>query len=345
MGQPKFSQVGQTAASFVLIQVRSRCLDEYRFHLNRQDNSDGLLWSWRTIPAFWIFIESISPSLLPTSQSHLLIPQPNPTPSPPTNPTHNHGLHPPLQTQRHRSLQTHCTLSPFPNQHPPANSPSQVHRHPPPDPPQRPRLRPLPRPLPLDPPLHHPLSRNLPRPRRRTSCTPSPPPSPPPPKTNPPQGNGLAVGYCIGTPNVYTLHTNYTSYTTNILTPSIPAPKNTSLLEPFQLPDGTVNAAHLIQKAWNPTWLITEDADALGGKYKGMMHVDILEGWQGKGFGRGLVEGFLGLVKGSGEDFGKGVYLGVSPENLKVVGFYERLGWRVWEREDGAEGVTMVFDL
>lgn len=76
-----------------------------------------------------------------------------------------------------------------------------------------------------------------------------------------------------------------------------------------------------------------------------MMHVDILEGWQGKGFGRGLVEGFLGLVKGSGEDFGKGAYLGVSPENLKVVGFYERLGWRVWEREDGAEGVTMVFDL
>lgn len=114
MGQPKFSQVGQTAASFVLIQVRSRCLDEHPFHLNRQDNSDGLLWSWRTIPAFWIFIESISPSLLPTSQSHLLIPQPNPTPSPPTNPTHNHGLHPPLQTQRHRSLQTHCTLSHFP---------------------------------------------------------------------------------------------------------------------------------------------------------------------------------------------------------------------------------------
>lgn len=101
-----------------------------------------------------------------------------------------------------------------------------------------------------------------------------------------------------------------------------------------------------MQKAWNPTWLITQDADALGGAYKGMMHVDILEGWQGKGFGRGLVEGFLGLVKGSGEEvYGKGCYLGVSPENLKVVGFYERLGWRVWEREDGAEGVTMVIDL
>lgn len=134
-----------------------------------------------------------------------------------------------------------------------------------------------------------------------------------------------------------------------MLPPDIPAPKQTSVLEPFQLPDGTVNAEHLIQKAWNPAWLITQDADALnGGAYKGMMHVDILEGWQGQGFGRGLVEGFLRRVKEAregGVDVGKGCYLGVSPENLKVVGFYERLGWRVWEREDGAEGVTMVIDL
>ncbi|KAK1836735.1 hypothetical protein QBC39DRAFT_337124 [Podospora conica] len=167
-------------------------------------------------------------------------------------------------------------------------------------------------------------------------------------------GAGAAVGYCIGCADVYDLERRWPEYVSTVLAREIPAPKQMDELEPWLLPNGEINAAHLVQKAWGVKWLVMEDAKALGGEWRGMMHVDILEGWQGTGWGRKLVHGFLGAVAAAcvasplGEDTvdcGKGVYLGVSPENTKVVGFYERLGWRVWEREEGSEGVTMVRDF
>lgn len=166
----------------------------HRFHLNRQDNSDGLTLKLADHTCLLcVFIESNSPFSLLISPSHnstahLITPQHQPQRPhhQPTSLTTMAFIRPfkPSDTEACK----HIVLPPPPPHQPPQHKPqltplSQVHRHPPPHPPQRPRLRPLPRPVSLDPPLHHPLPLDLPRPRRRTSRPPSPPPPNPPSPT------------------------------------------------------------------------------------------------------------------------------------------------------------------
>ena len=123
-----------------------------------------------------------------------------------------------------------------------------------------------------------------------------------------------------------------------------------------------VNPACLAQMAYNPKWLILEGVQGkkeLVGSYRAMLHVDLLEPYQGKGWGRKLIERFVESVKeaaaaasgkegegGGGYDYGKGIQLGVAAENTKVVPFYEKVGFRVYpggEKEGG--NVWMVRDL
>ncbi|KAI9900473.1 hypothetical protein N3K66_004735 [Trichothecium roseum] len=192
-------------------------------------------------------------------------------------------------------------------------------------------------------------------------------------------GTGSVVGYCVGTADVDGFVAGYGSYVREVLEPSgeISRPGNVTdgEPEPWRVPadkgngeggggKDVPNGTRLAQMAYNPAWLLragNEDLRAAG--YGGAtMHVNLLPGWQGRGWGGLLVGRFLEAVKGEMEkkqrevkkeeggkeeeevvDGTRGLWIGVAGENGRVVPFYERLGFRVWDRGEG--GIRMVRDI
>ncbi|KAH6842642.1 hypothetical protein B0I37DRAFT_448086 [Chaetomium sp. MPI-CAGE-AT-0009] len=150
-------------------------------------------------------------------------------------------------------------------------------------------------------------------------------------------GSGTAVGYVVGTPDVFALAAEYPRYVAEVLGRGGDGS------------DGEVNPGCLAQLAYRVDWLVLEGVEGkreLAEGWRGMLHIDLLEGWQGQGWGRKMIERFVEGVKGSGETFGKGVHLGVAGDNRQVVAFYEKVGFRVYpggEKEGG--NVWMVRDL
>lgn len=65
--------------------------------------------------------------------------------------------------------------------------------------------------------------------------------------------------------------------------------------------------------------------------YPAHLHVDVLPEHQGAGHGRRLIETFCGALAGRGVP---AVHLGVSPANVRALGFYARLGFTELVRED-----------
>lgn len=187
-------------------------------------------------------------------------------------------------------------------------------------------------------------------------------------------GSGAAVGYVIGCPDVFAFALGYGRYVDEVLLqppadthhtsgggPAVPGPGQLDRLVPWltttgDVQDGrgadlVVNEECLAQLAHSPQFLLFEggrDKDALVRGFRATMHIDLLEGWQGKGWGRKMIGAFVASVKGAaaaggregGLDFGKGVHIGVGWENRKVVPFYERVGFRVYE-ECYMEGETI----
>ncbi|TQN66989.1 hypothetical protein CSHISOI_08460 [Colletotrichum shisoi] len=158
-------------------------------------------------------------------------------------------------------------------------------------------------------------------------------------------GQGTAVGYCIGCANVNDLADAYPRYVAEVLemSPELAGRKPESLetKAPWTLPGtGEVNEEALLQQAFNPTWLVLdEERRDLWGAWRATMHIDLLGPRQGKGWGRKLVESFVESLRGAdrrrgdgGRErlYGKGVHIGVGGENDKVVPFYEKLGFRVY---------------
>lgn len=78
-------------------------------------------------------------------------------------------------------------------------------------------------------------------------------------------------------------------------------------------------------------------------QYHAIMHIDLLEPFRRQGWGRKMIQRFIEGIKASGEDFGKGVMIGIAPENEKVVKFYEKCGFRVVE--GGVGEIWMVREL
>lgn len=175
-------------------------------------------------------------------------------------------------------------------------------------------------------------------------------------------GRGAAVGYVIGTPDVFALAAAYPRYVAEVLQSEVgreevPVPGQLDVLERWVLPPGPgegeergggVNPVCLAQMAYKVEWLVLEGVEGkreLVEGYRAMLHIDLLEGWQGKGWGRKMIERFVEAVKGSGGEFGKGIQLGVAGENQKVVRFYERVGFRVYPGGEREGNVWMVRDL
>ncbi|OLN97918.1 hypothetical protein CCHL11_02601 [Colletotrichum chlorophyti] len=172
-------------------------------------------------------------------------------------------------------------------------------------------------------------------------------------------GEGKAVGYCIGCPNVNDFADAYPRYVKEVLESSSElagrTPKSLEKKEPWNIPEtGEVNEEALLQQAWNPTWLVLDDdREDLWRTWKATMHIDLLEPWQGKGWGRKLIEMFVESVKeadrakdgeGVQQLYGRGVHIGVGGENDKVVPFYEKLGFRVHPTKEKGS-IWMVRDI
>jgi GNAT superfamily N-acetyltransferase len=169
-------------------------------------------------------------------------------------------------------------------------------------------------------------------------------------------GSGLAVGYCIGCPDVFAFASSYPAYVTEILSSAVAPPASLEVREPWSiLDDGMadgrltqVNTVALAQTAYNVKWLLFEGNEQLTSRWRATMHIDLLEPWQGKGWGRKLIDRYVESVKASGADYGEGIWIGISGENTKVVKFYERVGFRVVEppkEKDDTGVVTMVRDI
>lgn len=70
--------------------------------------------------------------------------------------------------------------------------------------------------------------------------------------------------------------------------------------------------------------------------YPSHLHVDLLPGWQGGGWGRRLLETLFDALAA---DSSLGVHLGVARRNVQAVGFYRRMGFTELDGDDG--GLTM----
>ncbi|KAL1881481.1 hypothetical protein VTK73DRAFT_3543 [Phialemonium thermophilum] len=197
-------------------------------------------------------------------------------------------------------------------------------------------------------------------------------------------GTGRAVGYVIGCPDVFAFASVYPRYVAEVLQGTeagrrdVPTPPQLERLEPmfFRGAEGaasvpTVNEVGIAQLAYNPRWLLLEGPPGrsdLVRQYRATMHIDLLPEFQGQGWGRQLIDRFADSVRvaataasqGEGEvegdqtseaegkpaiDFGKGIQIGVSGENTKVVPFYEKVRFRVYPGGEREGNVWMVRDL
>lgn len=113
------------------------------------------------------------------------------------------------------------------------------------------------------------------------------------------------VGYCIGCPDIAAFCAAWPFYVSSILDPSpeVQPPKweDRGTKAPWLLDDGQINETALAQMAYQAEWLLLNgQEDLMEEGYKATMHIDLLDEWQGKGWGRKLIEAFVESVKARG---------------------------------------------
>jgi len=172
-------------------------------------------------------------------------------------------------------------------------------------------------------------------------------------------GQGKAVGYAIGCPDVFAFAEAYPRYVSEVLQSEqgrrdVAVPEQLDTLEPWLVPvsgdsaEKKVNDRCMAQLAYNPRWLLLEGVQGkseLVNEYRATMHIDIVPEFQGQGWGRKLIESFVQSIKSSEADPGRGIHIGVSGENTKVVPFYEKLQFRVYDGGEKEGNVWMVRDV
>ncbi|KAM0327451.1 hypothetical protein ACHAQA_005739 [Verticillium albo-atrum] len=158
-------------------------------------------------------------------------------------------------------------------------------------------------------------------------------------------GSGRAVGYCIGCPDVQAFGAAYGRYVNEVLEPSaeVEPPRSTEVKEPWAI-DGVVNEQALLQLAHDFDLAVLQGKEVLWGTHRATMHIDLLDEWQGKGWGRKLIEAFVESVRAE-TGYGQGVHIGIAGDNGKVVAFYEKVGFRLQPGGEKEGGIWMVKDL
>jgi len=104
----------------------------------------------------------------------------------------------------------------------------------------------------------------------------------------------------------------------------------------FAAPAGDPAGWTRVQQAYhtyhNPDYFLPEPYD----EFPSHLHIDLLPRAQGRGYGRRMIERNMETLRRRGSP---GAHLGVSPVNLRAIGFYQRLGFheltRVGSPTDG----------
>jgi ribosomal protein S18 acetylase RimI-like enzyme len=125
-----------------------------------------------------------------------------------------------------------------------------------------------------------------------------------------------AVGYVIGTPDTAAFARAYRERWIPRLADRYQVPP-----DPPVTPDDEMLALH-----YRPERLLWPGLP----EYPAHLHIDLLPGFQGNGYGRKLIDTFCA----SAADAAAGVHVCVVSENTRALGFYDRLGFTRLEAGD-----------
>ena len=75
------------------------------------------------------------------------------------------------------------------------------------------------------------------------------------------------------------------------------------------------------------------DDNGLEDQYPAHLHIDILPSYQGKGYGKMMIDRFVDRCKEKGC---RGIHFGVDKRNEKAIGFYKKIGMKVLLETTGA---------
>lgn len=173
-------------------------------------------------------------------------------------------------------------------------------------------------------------------------------------------GTGRAVGYCIGCADITAFCAAYPRYLSEIVEARgkqngdiqfVPSPEQLAgERAPWRDETGEISELSLSQLVFSADQLLMRgNEDIYEKRYMATMHIDLLDEFQGKGWGKKLLEMVVGSMKDVKVDEAekgksRGVWLGVGSDNGKVVPFYEKLGFRLMEREKAPGVITMIRD-
>jgi ribosomal protein S18 acetylase RimI-like enzyme len=133
-----------------------------------------------------------------------------------------------------------------------------------------------------------------------------------------------AVGYVIGTPDTAAFARAYRERWIPRLADRYQVPP-----EPPVTPDDEMLALH-----YRPERLLWPGLP----QYPAHLHIDLLPGFQGKGYGRKLIDTFCAAVADAGAN---GVHVCVVTANTRALGFYNRIGFTRLET-DAPDPVTYL---
>lgn len=141
-------------------------------------------------------------------------------------------------------------------------------------------------------------------------------------------GSGRAVGYVLGTADTAGFVARFRAEWLPLVAGRYPEPG-----EPRQAPGSPdEEMARLLHE---PERMLVPEAAG----YPAHLHIDLLPEWQGRGFGRVLMERFLGALAGRGVP---AVHLCMATANTPARAFYDRLGFREIAVAGAAETVTYL---
>jgi ribosomal protein S18 acetylase RimI-like enzyme len=119
-------------------------------------------------------------------------------------------------------------------------------------------------------------------------------------------GNGRAIGYIIGAADTE-------RFVGRFRAEWLPVAAG-------RHPEGDPRDTDLLRRLHHPEWMLQPTLP----EHPAHLHIDLLPETQGRGFGRALMEAFLGGLRAAGV---RGVHLGMSPDNTPARAFYDRLGF------------------
>ncbi|PSN64737.1 GCN5-related N-acetyltransferas-like protein [Corynespora cassiicola Philippines] len=139
-------------------------------------------------------------------------------------------------------------------------------------------------------------------------------------------GTGHAVGYIIGAPST----TTFASLWKEKYLPSL----DQSIIPPPEIQSGdpameTETVKGLRKEVWSAGCSMLQSVPAELEKYPAHLHIDILPEFQGQGWGKLMVERFLGYL---GEQGVRGVHLGMVRTNEGARRFYERFNFSLCDQ-------------